>query len=290
MNTPAKEQSTRRKFAAKYRYRKTGVWLLIIGLLFLLGSLGGGDEIILSLLIGVTGTVLGIYFLRGQGEHPKVTERRLAAEQHQAAVVKHSIDQAVWNLQQNSQGALGLIAYRNFEATLQHYYPHDFENQKYHILSQINFDINKIVSPLIGVIYTSDAQALEVFEDWLIIGQHGYDVDETTYAEIHESRNYETAQTTVMLTFASRRWSFSVPIDQANVSDARRIIAQFHAFSRTLQSRGASVSDIQSLVDQILANTGKSPAEKLEQLDDLRYKRLLSDQEFADSKKRILNI
>lgn len=290
MNTPQINKSTRRKFAAKYSYRKTGVWLLIIGVLFLLGSFGGGDEIVLSLLIGVTGTVLGVYFLRGQGEHPKVTERRLAAEQHQAAVVKHSIDLAVWNLQQNPHGAPGLIAYRNLEATLQHYFPHDFENQKYYILSQINFDINKIVSPLIGIIYTSDNQALEVFEDWLVIGQVGYDVDETTYAEIHESRNYETDQTTAMLTFASRKWSFSVPIKPESVSDTRRITAQFHTFSKTLQSRGASVSDIQNLVNQILENTGKSPAEKLEELDNLRYKRLLSDQEFADSKKRILNI
>jgi hypothetical protein len=43
-------------------------------------------------------------------------------------------------------------------------------------------------------------------------------------------------------------------------------------------------------VDAILENTGQPPAEKLTQLSNLRYDRLLSDDEFQRAKNKILGL
>jgi hypothetical protein len=44
------------------------------------------------------------------------------------------------------------------------------------------------------------------------------------------------------------------------------------------------------MIETILSNSGQPPAEKLKQLSDLRFQRLLSDSEFDAAKARILGI
>jgi hypothetical protein len=57
-----------------------------------------------------------------------------------------------------------------------------------------------------------------------------------------------------------------------------------------MNSSAPTASYMKDLIEKLLSNSGKSPAEKLEELSNLRYQRLLSDQEFESAKAKILGI
>jgi hypothetical protein len=48
--------------------------------------------------------------------------------------------------------------------------------------------------------------------------------------------------------------------------------------------------DMKKAMEDLLDSSAKSPAEKLEELSNLRYQRLLTDQEFEAAKTKILGI
>jgi hypothetical protein len=68
------------------------------------------------------------------------------------------------------------------------------------------------------------------------------------------------------------------------------MIAQLAARVEELKPRAATAADISTMIDVILNNSGQPAAEKLKQLSNLRYERLLTDAEFEAAKTRILGI
>jgi len=57
-----------------------------------------------------------------------------------------------------------------------------------------------------------------------------------------------------------------------------------------MKPSGPTASDIKELLEKLISSSGKSPAEKLEELSNLRYQNLLSDHEFELAKSKILGI
>jgi len=53
---------------------------------------------------------------------------------------------------------------------------------------------------------------------------------------------------------------------------------------------GQSPADIREMVDGILNNTGQPAAERIRQLDVLRYEHLVSNDEFKQAKDKILGL
>jgi hypothetical protein len=95
---------------------------------------------------------------------------------------------------------------------------------------------------------------------------------------------------TASVQFVSSSWSQTFPTNVNAVSDARRIVAQLSVVTDSLKPAGVTTADITKMIETILSNSGQPPAEKLKQLSDLRFQRLLSDSEFDAAKARILGI
>lgn len=134
---------------------------------------------------------------------------------------------------------------------------------------------------------------IEIFEKWVIVGQQGYDVDPSIRGEVYSelvSTQAGVAQQKAALTLATRSWSINHNIVAEHAGEARRMIAQLMAHADSLKPVAASADDIKEMVDRIITSTGQPPAQKLEQLSNLRYQRLLSDTEFEQAKHKILGI
>jgi hypothetical protein len=79
--------------------------------------------------------------------------------------------------------------------------------------------------------------------------------------------------------------------DFFGLTDSRDAAFQFQALLLGLMKPSATTaSDIKELLEKLISSSGKSPAEKLEELSNLRYQQLLSDQEFELAKSKILGI
>ena len=264
----------RRPFAAKYAHRGWGIALVIIGAAAFFGSFGtmgsSAGEGVTSLIIGLGLAAWGVYLLRGQGVNPAAGRSARPAAGASAAPVS--------------------------------------------------------TAPLIGRLSTlrpvgkkvRRGPVLEVFQDTVALGDERYAVDASTSGEVYLDGSVQVGQAlnrsrtklivdakhdlrTAAVQFVGSSWSLSAPIAPDNANEARRIVAQLAAYVRTLQPTAASSADIQKLVDSssadtrklldaITTNTGQPQAERLQQLSNLRFDRLISDDEFEAAKAKILGI
>jgi hypothetical protein len=149
---------------------------------------------------------------------------------------------------------------------------------------------------------------VEVFRDWIIYGEEAHDVDATTRGDVYVDGSVQMTPTlvsngkeskventrvdtrTAQVQFVAESWAMGVPIDPDQANAARLVVAQLAVHVESLKPHGLTFQDIRTLVDAILNNTGQPPAEKLQQLSNLRYQRLLSDDEFEQAKSKILGI
>lgn len=287
--TDTSNENQKRRFAAKYRSKWQG-WIAI---LFGISWTVSGE--VYLLILGVPLIVFGIYLLRGQGLSPKSIERaKKKAEKSQA-----KIDLATRDLE-SATGGKAVVAYRNLEKLLKSTKLPDYQERLDQILQQIKFDKSKLHSEHIGTIPGEgiiNTTKIEVFKDWIIYGQSAFDVEPSTRGEVHIEGSVQIDQKgkkhdmrTASVQFVSSSWSQTFPTDVNAVSDARRIVAQLSVFTDSLKPAGVTTADITKMIETILSNSGQPPAEKLKQLSDLRFQRLLSDSEFDAAKARILGI
>ena len=308
----------RGKFAAKHANVTAAVVLLVIGILVMLGipgaiaSLARGTGVagaivglIFCLVVGGGLAAWAIYFFRGKGENPAVAAQRaqvqLAAEQY--------FHQTVEYLARVNTGAAGLVALRNVDDAANRAFGAAGPQISADAVAAIGVDRASFSSERIGNLAVRGAGVwLEIFRDWVILGQEAHDVDEHTrisvfldgsiqvvprqvqkgnkVVTVNEQHDMRTAEVQV----ASDGWSVSAPINPNDVPEARRIADQLTAHIARLRPAAVTSADIRAMVETILNNSGQPPAEKLKQIANLRFDRLLSDAEFQQAKERILGI
>jgi hypothetical protein len=282
-------QNKAKVFAAKYQYKWQGWVCIALGASWLLTG-----EIVTSIL-GILLIVLGVYLLRGQGKSAKSLER----SQKKADKMQSKIEAATRELQ-SASGGKAVVAYRNLEALMKSTKLPDHSAQFEKILSDIHFEKSTIQSDHIGSIAGPGVLSrvpIEVYKNWVISGQTAFDVDVSTRGEVHVEGNIQLDakgkkhdMRKADIHFVSTNWSHTFPFNVDQVSDARRIVAQLSAVIDTLKPTGATAADIGTMIEMITSTTGQPAAEKLKQLSDLRFQRLLSDSEFEAAKARILGI
>lgn len=281
--------SKSRPFAAKYKYKWQG-WVAIgLGL-----SLAVSGEPV-SVVIGILLLAAGVYLLRGQGMSPKSIER----SQKKAGKLQSKIEEATRRLE-SSSGGNTVVAYRNLENILKSTKLPDQASQFAKILTEINFDRSTIQSDHIGSISGPgilNRVPIEIYKNWIISGQTAYDVDVSTRGEVHvegnvaiDNKGKKQDMRKAYVHFVSTNWSQTFPFNLDQVSEARRIVAQLAAVTDSLRPTGVTSADIAKMIETIMNNSGQPAAEKLKQLSDLRFQRLLSDSEFEAAKTRILGI
>jgi hypothetical protein len=268
----------RRRFSAKKRHTKWGWFFLVCGI----GGIAGGGVVLLP---------LGLYLLRGPVGNSATLEKNKSPE-----VVQETCELALAKLEASVGGAT-LVAYRNLEVTVEKYFKENSEANLSELLLSIKFDRSRLESKFIGQVETIFNGRIEVFQGWIINGQSAYDIDVSTRGEVfvdgsvqldaeNEQRDFRTAE----LQFVSNNWSLSSGINPELANDARRLISQLSIITDALKPTSVTTSDISSLVQSILTNTGQSSAERISQLNDLRYQQLLSDDEFEAAKIKVLGI
>lgn len=287
----------RRSFAAPYENKTLAYWLIGGAVLLVFG--------LYTIPVSIGLIVWAIYLLRGEGENPakahERARRQLEAEQR--------FHQAVQYLAQVNTGAAGLVALRNVDAAAEAAFGADAASVAAQALAGIGVDRSTFVSQHIGNLLVLGTHAwLEVFRNWIIVGQEAHDVDQHTRASVFLDGSIQVVARQVKrgdsfvtvneqhdmrraeMQIVSDEWSVRVPIRPDDANEARRIADQLNAAVARMRPAAATGEDIRSMVEAILNNTGQPPAEKLKQLSNLRYDRLLSDAEFQQAKERILGI
>lgn len=277
-----------RKFAAKYSSKWQGWTAISLGVI----SLGGAP---VSLIWAIPLILLGVYFLRGEGMSP----RKVEGAERKALKLQTEIDSAKNSLA-SASGGRAVVAYRNLERLITSTKVPDSNARLSAILEEISFDKSRIESVSIGTIPRLgflNKNSIEIYRDWIICGQESFDVDSSTKGEVHidgsiqiNAKNNRVDTRTATVQFVSRDWSKSFEISPDNAPQARLLVSQLAAVVDSLKPSGVTTADMAKMIDTILNNSGQPPAEKLQQLSELRYQRLLSDEEFEAAKAKVLGI
>ena len=283
------EFPVRRTLAAKRAYKKQAYLVLFLALV----SLGG---LPVSVIWAAPLWAFGIYLLRGEGLSPNKLEEARSLQDKAATNLQEKIEAAKMKLA-SASGGQAVVAYRNLLQLIRLSKSPDAAASMKTILEEINFDEAKIKSDLIGIIKASDVNknSIEVYRDWIISGQEAYDIDASTRGEVHAGGTGQVSdevgwRETSSVHFVSLEWAKSFEIDPFDLSQARLIVSRLAVVVDSLKPSGVSSADISTMINTILNNSGQPPAEKLQQLSELRYQRLLSDQEFEAAKAKVLGI
>lgn len=309
---------TRRPFAAKYAHMGWGISLAILSGLFLIsglsqiGAAASGDpeaNPLGGIVLALMAAPFAVYLLRGSGVDPAKAQRAAVAAQRQAVLVAGSVDQASAALATAAPGGESVIAYRNLQSTVQQYFREDAPARFQQELERIGFDDSTIASPRFGYLESRAGGSVEIFRDWVIYGQVAHNVDATTRGTVFTDGAVQVTSTVVLekksrqrvvtqehdlrtaqLQLTSATWSLSTPIDPNKVNDARVLLAQLATHIESLSGKPITSADIRDMVNGILNSTGQPAAERIRQLDVLRYEHLLSNEEFKQAKDKILGL
>jgi hypothetical protein len=215
-----------------------------------------------------------------------------------------AIDSALHRLSGLS-GAKAFVAFEELEALVKKSYKTEASKKLDELLDSISFDKSRVESKLIGAlvnweagVFSSGAKnSIRVYRDWVIAGKVAYDFDVSTRGEVTidgaitiDKYNNKVDNRKASLQLATQDWSHSFSIVPQEADEARRILNQLNAIIEQLKPKAVSAEEISQMIEGLLTTSGKSPAEKLEELSNLRYQRLLSDKEFELAKTRILGI
>ena len=263
-------------------------------------------------LAAIFGGASWAYLLRGTAESPAAQARREAREEHEAEVAARRAQAAFDDMRTAADmlstlgGAAAFVQYRNLKATADHWYGSDADVRLKEWVERVDFDPSTVRSERLGFVHTVDGgEPVEIFRDWVVRGQEAYNVDLTTNGHVHVDGAVQVSTAVdangrlVEHRVDSRRaeiqilgagWSVSASISPDDVIEARKLLARLESHVGMLKPRAASSDDISQMVDRILSGTGQPPAEKLQQLSNLRFERLLSDEDFERAKAKILGL
>jgi hypothetical protein len=223
--------------------------------------------------------------------------------QYQAAAAESEIQSVLKELE-NATGVEAFLVYEHLESLVDQAGP-SYSKTLSDLLASIKFDESRVESKYLGSLVNvssgnlngSDRETIRIYQQWVVSGTMGYDFDVSTRGDVNvdgsvqfDKNNNEVDMRTATLHLATQDWSKAYKILPSEVDEARRILNQLAAIVEEMKPKVLTAGDMQDAMEKLLASSGKSPAEKLEELSNLRYQRLLTDQEFQAAKIKILEI
>lgn len=274
---------------------------ILTGLVSLTGGLGldVGSSLAMAIFYALLAG-LGFYIWRSKAPSEYFAKKTAQKQQRDEA----AIDSALRRLEGLS-GAKAVVAYESLETLVRKRYKAEANKKLNELLDSVQFDRSRVESQFIGSVTNAGAGLfvtgtngqIRVFKDWVIAGQNGYDFDISTRGEVnvdgsfsYDKNNNKVDNRTASLLLATQDWSHSFKILPDQADEARRILNQLNAVVEQMKPKAVSAAEITEAMERLMNASGKSPAEKLEELSNLRYQRLLSDKEFEQAKGRILGI
>ena len=274
---------------------------VLTGLVSLTGGLGidVGSSLAIAILYALIAG-LGLYIWRSKVPSEYFAKKTVQKQERDEA----AIDSALHRLEGLS-GARAVVAYESLETLVRKRYKAEADKKLNELLDSVEFDRSRVESQFIGSVTNAGAGLfvsgtngqIRIFKDWVIAGQNGYDFDISTRGEVnvdgsfsYDKNNNKVDNRTASLLLATQDWSHSFKILPDQADEARRILNQLNAVVEQMKPKAVSAAEMAEAMEQLMNASGKSPAEKLEELSNLRYQRLLSDKEFEQAKTRILGI
>jgi hypothetical protein len=294
------------KYAANTRTRKWGRGIFFFSLLGVATGISypliTGD-VASGVLIAVTyAGLVGLGFYLWTSDVPSdYFEKRSIAKKVQA---DGQIQSALARLDESS-GVKAVLAFEYLEGLVRKSYKQESGPKLRELLTSIEFDSTRVESKYIGAVTnlgagifsSGTASQVRIYKDWVIAGALGYDFDVSTRGEVtvdgsiqYGKNNQKIDNRKASLHLATQDWSHSFSILPDQADEARRLLNQLTAIVEQLKPKAVSSADIAEMMEKLMNAAGKSPAEKLEELSNLRYQRLLSDKEFELAKEKILGI
>jgi hypothetical protein len=291
------------KYKPKTKTQKWGLAIFAFSMLGVFAGLATGDVAIAVVFLVVYGlpAALGFYLWTSKAPSKYFGKRNLEKQRQADGAIQAAL--APLN---DLSGVKAVLAYEHLESLVRKAYKKDAGPKLNDLLQSIGFDRSNVESKFLG---TVDGRALapflgfissdkvRVYKDWVIAGKIGYDFDVSTRGEVtvdgsiaYDKNNKPVDNRTASLHLATQDWSHSFSIDPNQANQARSILNQLNAIVEQLKPKAVSAADIADLMERLVNSTGQSPAEKLEELSNLRYQRLLSDKEFESAKQKILGI
>lgn len=283
-----------------------GIFLFsILGVFTGLVSLTGGFglDVGSSLAIAIVYALiagLGFYIWRSKGPSEYFAGKAVQKQERDEAAIESALRRL-----ESLTGARAVVAYESLEALVTKRYRAEANEKLDELLNSIEFDRSRVESKFIGSVTNAGAGLfasgtngeIRVYKDWVIAGQNGYDFDVSTRGEVnvdgsfsYDKNNNKVDNRTASLLLATQDWSHSFKILPDQADQARRVLSQLNAIVDQMKPKAVSAAEITEAMERLMRASGKSPAEKLEELSNLRYQRLLSDKEFEQAKGRILGI
>ena len=285
------------KYKPKHAVQKWG-WAVAVFSLF--GILSGITTGMLELTVFYLVTLgIGSYLVAS----PKPQEYFEKRSLDKATAAESAIQSALRDLE-NATGVEAFIAYENLERLVDKAGP-SYPKQLSEVLASINFDdsrveskyLGSLVNASVGMFGNPDRRTIRIYQQWVVAGDLGYDFDVSTRGNVTvdgsiqlDKNNNKVDMRTATMQLATQDWSHAFKILPNEADEARRILNQLSALVDEMKPKVLTASDVKEAMEKLLESSAKSPAEKLEELSNLRYQRLLTDQEFQNAKAKILDI
>lgn len=288
-------------FRPTNKRKKWGLGLLILGVFGVLSF------VFQATVIDVGTVIFGIIFYLGVaagGLFLLLKEPDPARIAEKAEKEEKTIQMLLGQLE-SATGVGAVIAYEKLVAVIVKKNQPETRVRLESALESINFDKSRIESKFLGSVRNLDGplfgsenkKLVRVFKDWVIAGEFGYNFDISTRGQVnvdggfsYDNKGRQIDNRTASLQLATQDWSHTFKISPDQADEARRILQQLAAIVEQMKPQGVSAADIEAAMEKIVSKSGKSQAERLEELSNLRFQRLLSDQEFEKAKAKILDI
>lgn len=243
---------------------------------------------------------LAFYFWASNGPSEYFEKRKLEKQRDSEAAI-----QAALKRLDSLSGARAVLAFEHLENLVRKAHKTGAGNKMADLLESIEFDRSRVESKFIGSVTNLGAgmfgsgtgRQVRIYKDWVIAGTSGYDFDISTRGEVtvdgsiqYDKNNRRIDNRKASLHLATQDWSHSFSILPDEADQARRLLNQLNAIVEQMKPKAVSAADMAEAMEKLMNSTGKSPAEKLEELSNLRYQRLLTDKEFELAKEKILGI
>ena len=285
------------KYKPKYASQKWGWGLAILGLLGVLAGIGAGLmqlTLFYSVVLGI-----GLYLITST----KPQQRHEKRNQDKAAEAESEIQSTLKELE-NATGVEAFLVHEHLESLVDEAGP-SYPKTVSELLASINFDESRVESNYFGSLVNvgsgtpsgAGRETIRIYQQWVVSGEMGYDFDVSTRGSVNvdgsiqfDKNNNEVDMRTATLQLATKDWSKAYKILPEEADEARRIVNQLAAIVEEMKPKVLTSVEMKEAMKELLESSAKSPAEKLEELSNLRYQRLLTDQEFQAAKTKILEI
>jgi hypothetical protein len=160
----------------------------------------------------------------------------------------------------------------------------------------------------IPTLETGQRVPFEIYNDFIIYGTQAWDSTKQSRLEVFLDGQIQVTMVNVVkngkvkavkqthdmrtadIQYVSDTGSVRVRFNPDLGNDVRRLAAQYNAYVETLRPEVATSSDILRMVEAIANSSNQSAGDRIQELDKLRYQRLLTDEEFKQASARILGI